>query len=115
PRRRCGAPCWRRARSSGRGSWWAGQTTAPRARGPGAVRATRRGRGLHLRARDESSARRGRVARRSWWSAQAGPGTAGGPGAPALRGLDLLGDLDLLFAGGLVGGRGVLPAPVGVP
>src|SRR5699024_8478925 len=40
---------------------------------------------------------------------------AGGPGAPALLGLDLLGDVDLLGAAGLVGGGGVLAAAEGPP
>src|SRR5699024_9470341 len=38
---------------------------------------------------------------------------AGGPGAPALLGLDLLGDVDLLGAAGLIGGGGVLAAAEG--
>src|SRR5690606_3032 len=38
-----------------------------------------------------------------------------GPGAPALAGLDLLRDVDLLLAGGLVGDRGVLAAAEGEP
>src|SRR5699024_9945659 len=40
---------------------------------------------------------------------------AGRPGAPALSGLDLLGDVDLLGAGGLVRGGRVLAAAEGLP
>src|SRR5699024_5178580 len=40
---------------------------------------------------------------------------AGRPGAPALSGLDLLGDVDLLGAGGLVRGGGVRAAAEGLP
>src|SRR5690625_5728205 len=48
-------------------------------------------------------------------SADAQLGGAGGPGSPALRGLGLLGDVDLLGTGGLVRGGGVLAAPEGLP
>src|SRR5690625_1852937 len=48
-------------------------------------------------------------------SADAQLSGAGGPGTPALRSLGLLGDVDLLSTGGLVGGGGILAAAEGLP